>query len=172
MRYFVIVDGAEHEVELIERLGALVVHFDGVPIDVRYEEVDRLGQVALFLGDESYGVSIEGDANEAVVTVAGHAHRVLIEDERERAAHAAERERGGGALVKSVMPGIVARVLVATGERVARGQPLLILEAMKMQNEIEAPVAGRVEGVHVEEGATVGNGALLVVLAAENGEEA
>ena len=99
------------------------------------------------------------------VTVAGALHRVQIEDERERAAHAAERERGsGGADVKSVMPGIVVDVLVSAGQSVAKGQPLLILEAMKMQNEIQAPQAGRVASLHVQKGATVGNGALLVRL--------
>lgn len=165
MKYFVSVDGHEHEVELVERHGALSVRFDGQPVEVRYEEVDRLGQVALFLGDASYAVSIEGDANEASVTVAGALHRVLIEDERERAAHAAERERGaGGADVKSVMPGIVVDVLVEVGQTVAKGQPLLILEAMKMQNEIAAPQAARVASLHVKKGATVKNGELLVRL--------
>ena len=167
MKYYLEVDGEEHEVELITRLGELQVKLDGEPVDVRYEEVDRLGQVAIFVGDESFAVSIEGDANEAVVTVAGHAHQVSIEDERERAAHAAERERGGGADIKSVMPGIVVSVLVSEGDKVEKGQPLLILEAMKMQNEIEAPISGLVSGVHVSEGATVGNGALLVRLTAE-----
>ena len=64
-------------------------------------------------------------------------------------------------------PGIVVSVLVSEGDKVEKGQPLLILEAMKMQNEIEAPISGLVSGVHVSEGATVGNGALLVRLTAE-----
>jgi biotin carboxyl carrier protein len=97
---------------------------------------------------------------------------VQIEDERERAAHAAERERGaGGADVKSVMPGIVVDVLVSAGQAVEKGQPLLILEAMKMQNEIQAPQAGRVASLHVQKGATVGNGALLVRLEARPDSE-
>ncbi len=172
MKYHVTVDGHEHEVVLEERLGTLSVRFDGEPVLVRYEEVDRLGQVALFLGERSYAVSIEGDANRATVTVAGALHRVEIEDERERAAHAAERERGaGGAEVRSVMPGIVVEVLVAEGQAVAKGQPLLILEAMKMQNEIAAPQAGRVAAISVQKGTTVGNGALLVRLAPEEAPE-
>ena len=89
MKYFVTVNGAEHSVELAEVLGELRVAFDGEPLAVRYEEVDRLGQVALFVaspdggnggGEKAYAVSVEGDANEVQVTVSGHLYRVEIED--------------------------------------------------------------------------------------------
>ena len=166
MKYYLTVNGREHEVELTLRLGELLVQLDGEPVEFRYEEVDRLGQIALFLGEECFAVSIEGTANEAVVTVAGRAHQVTIEDERERAAHAAERGRGGGADVKSVMPGIVVEVLVKEGDAVEKGQPLLILEAMKMQNEIGAPSAGRVAKLFVQQGEAVASGAKLVSLTA------
>jgi pyruvate carboxylase subunit B len=168
MRYFVRVNGEEHQIVLSERLGRLEVEFDGEAVDVRYDEVDHLGQVALFVGDRAYGASIEGSPEISHVTVAGHVYRVEIEDERERAAHAAERARAKqGGDVKSVMPGVVVEVLVAEGDAVAAGQPLLILEAMKMQNEIEAPTAGRVTKLHVAKGEAVGTGERLVTLAAE-----
>ena len=64
MKYFVEVNGVQHEVELVERLGRLEVRYDGEPAEVRYEEVDQLGQVALFLGDKSCAVSSEGGAGE------------------------------------------------------------------------------------------------------------
>ncbi len=170
MKYFVSVDGTDHEVELTERLGELVVRYDGQEVEARYEEVDRLGQVALFLGTRAYGVSIEGDEHEAFVTVAGDLYHVEVEDERERAARQAERARGGkGGLVKSVMPGVVVTLLVAEGEQVAEGQPLLILEAMKMQNEIGAPTAGRVKRLLVAQGQAVASGAKLVEIEASTG---
>lgn len=176
MKYFVSVNGSEHVVELSEVLGELRVAFDGNPLGVRYEEVDRLGQVALYLeppegagagGAKAYAVSIEGHASQAQVTVAGHLYQVALEDERERAAHDAERTRtkGGGEL-KSIMPGVVIKLLVQEGELVAQGQPLLILEAMKMQNEIAAPSDGRVRALHVREGQAVASGAKLVTLGA------
>ena len=167
MKYFVTVDGQEHEVELVERLGRLEIRFDGEPVDARYEEVDRLGQLAFYDGQRSYGVSIEGDSREALVNVAGHEYRVEIEDERERAARSADRSGGGrGGVVKSVMPGVVVDVLVEAGQAVEKGQSLLILEAMKMQNEIRAEQDGVVAGVHVSKGDAVGNGAKLVSLSA------
>jgi acetyl/propionyl-CoA carboxylase alpha subunit len=62
------------------------------------------------------------------------------------------------------MPGTVLRVLVVPGDEVVARQPLVVLEAMKMETPIAAPYAGRVTEVHVEEGATVAAGALLVAL--------
>ena len=166
MKYFVTIEGQEHTVELVERLGQLEVRFDGELADVRYEEVDSLGQVALFDGQRSYGVSIEGDAAQAIVNVAGHEYVVEIEDERERAARSAERSGAKkGGLIKSVMPGVVVDVLVEVGQSIAADQPLLILEAMKMQNEIRAPQAGLVKTIHVTQGAAVGNGEKLVTIA-------
>ena len=166
MRYFVTVNGRAHEVEVVERLGELAVTVDGVTLDLRYEEVDRLGQVALFRDGRTFGMSIEGDEHGVVATIAGHQYAVEIEDERERAAHAAEREAaGGGGAIESIMPGVVVDVLVDVGDAVEEGQPLLILEAMKMQNEIAAPAAGIVGTIHVDEGTAIESGVRLITLA-------
>jgi biotin carboxyl carrier protein len=163
LKYFVEVNGREHEVELIERLGILSATVDGKSIDLDYENIDGLGQLLILSEGNSYGVSIEGENTEMGITIAGHMYAVRIEDERERAALAAERAAGNaGGLVKAVMPGIVVELLVAEGDTVTRGQPLLILEAMKMQNEIEATSDGVVGAFHVEEGQAVGAGDKLV----------
>lgn len=167
MKYFVTVNGIAHEVDVVERLGELAVKVDGRELDLSYEEVDNLGQVALISGGRSWGVSIEGDEHEVSCNIAGHLYAVAIEDERERAAHAAEREATkGGGTVKSVMPGVVVKLLVQEGAAVEKGQPLLILEAMKMQNEIAAPAAGVVKALHVREREAVASGAKLVTLVA------
>ena len=166
MKYFVKVNGHDHEVVLTERLGELQVEVDGEVMDLVYEEVDSLGQVLAIMGGESsFGVSIEGDSHRAGITIAGHFYDIEIEDERERAALAAARAAGtGGGLVKSVMPGVVVSLLVTEGDVVEEGQPLLVLEAMKMQNEIAAPAAGSVRLIHVQEGEAVSAGAKLVEL--------
>ena len=165
MRYFVEVNGRPHEVTVVERLGELRVTVDGKPFELEYEEVDTLGQVALRVGTKSFGVSIEGDADSVSATIAGHLYAVTIEDERERAAHAAERaSAAAGGIVKSVMPGVVVDLLVDVGDKVEKGQPLLILEAMKMQNEISATSDGTVASVHVTKGEAVSGGAKLMML--------
>jgi pyruvate carboxylase subunit B len=151
---------------LVERAGVLAVEVDGKSLDVRYEEVDELGQVVLMRDGRSYALSIEGDESRAAVTLAGHFYDVRLEDERERAAHAAERATGpASGDVLGVMPGVVVAVLVKKGEAVQAGQPLLILSAMKMQNEIAAPAAGVVADLHVSPGQAVAAGARLVTLA-------
>lgn len=165
MKYYVSVNGRPHEVEVVERLGELQVKVDGQAFDATYEEVDDLGQVVLLHDGKSYGLSIEGDQNQVAITLAGHFYDVKLEDERERAAHAAERASGkGGGVVTSVMPGVVVELLVKKGQAVEKGAPLLILSAMKMQNEINAPVAGVVKDVHVAAAQAVSAGAKLVTI--------
>jgi len=73
-----------------------------------------------------------------------------------------EDETGGGGVVKALMPGRIVRVLVGKGDAVRKGAGLLILEAMKMENEIQSPVDGVVEELFVEPGQTVDGGAELV----------
>ena len=63
------------------------------------------------------------------------------------------------------MPGKVVRVLVAQGARVEAGQGLLVVEAMKMQNEVRSPKAGTLERLHVVEGQAVNAGEILAVVA-------
>ena len=71
-------------------------------------------------------------------------------------------EMGGGGTIKALMPGRVVRILVSPGDAVARGAGLLILEAMKMENEIQAQSAGVVDRILVEAGQTVEAGAELM----------
>ncbi len=74
---------------------------------------------------------------------------------------------GGESALTAPMPGTVLRILVRPGDRVAARQPLLVLEAMKMENPIVAPYEATVKAIHVEEGARVSGGALLVELEAD-----
>jgi glutaconyl-CoA/methylmalonyl-CoA decarboxylase subunit gamma len=166
VKYFVSVNGRNHEVELLERAGKRLVKVDGKELDLSYDEVDDLGQVVLLSQGKSYGLSIEGNDTRVAITLAGHFYDVELEDERERAAHAAEGAAGkSGGTVSSVMPGVVVEVLVKKGAEVEKGDPLLILSAMKMQNEIAAPSAGVVKDLHVNAGQTVSTGEKLVTLA-------
>jgi biotin carboxyl carrier protein len=147
----------------------MVARVDGRRLELAYEEVDGQGQVSVRSAGRSFALSIEGAAERVCVTHAGHFYEIELEDERERAAHAAERAGGwAGGVVNAVMPGIVVELLVGKGQAVLKGQPLLILSAMKMQNEIGAPQAGVVLDLHVAAGQAVGAGAKLVTLALES----
>ena len=169
MKYFVSPGHTDRvlAVEVVERSGALAITVDGRPLELEYSEVDRLGQVLVRHAGETFGMSIEGDEQRVFVTLAGHVYALSLEDERERAAQLAARAAGGGGgTVKAVMPGVVVEVVVSEGESVTAGRPLLVLEAMKMQNEIPATGDGVVQRLHVAAGQAVAAGDALVTLAA------
>ena len=90
-----------------------------------------------------------------------------MQDERTRHIQSlvgAGKTQKGGGTVKAPMPGLVVKMLVEPGAAVAAGQGLVVLEAMKMENEIKASAAGVIESVAVKPGQAVEKGAALVVL--------
>lgn len=118
-------------------------------------------------------VTVERTVEDGVYEVAlpgGRALRCEVEDERTRLARANRAEHGGEAsgprTVRAVMPGIVVKILVEPGSVVGEKDAILVVEAMKMQNEIRAGVAGTVTKLHVRTGQSVAAGNPLVELAA------
>ena len=120
---------------------------------------------SLLVDGRSYDLIVESADGGSMVLVGGEQVAVRVADERERTAQqvAGARDTGKGAVTSS-MPGVVVSVLVGEGDEVEHGQTLLILEAMKMQNPIQAESAGVVARVHVREGDAVRNGAKLLDL--------
>ncbi len=93
------------------------------------------------------------------VAIAGHSVEVVVEDELSHLAHKAERKKASGSgTVAAYMPGKVVEVLVATGDTVTQGQGVVVLEAMKMQNEIQADSGGVIAKIYVEQGQAVEGG--------------
>jgi acetyl/propionyl-CoA carboxylase alpha subunit len=135
--------------------------------------VDRDQRVAVMHDDEGGDggrralVAIDGGPGEWVVTLRGRPIRVTVRSHRDRLlAEAATSggHRSGAAEVRASLPGLVVRV-VRVGDDVEAGDPLVTIEAMKMQNEIRAPRGGRVAEVLVAPGQAIASGALLVRLA-------
>ena len=89
---------------------------------------------------------------------------VIIEDPREPRKAGALAGLEGRQTIMAPMPGKVVRLLVAEGAEVQRGQGLVVIEAMKMQNELKSPKDGRVMSLPTEEGAAVGAGQVLAVV--------
>jgi biotin carboxyl carrier protein len=101
----------------------------------------------------------------AEVTVGARAYEVRLTDPKHlRGAAAAGGEQGGRAQIKAPMPGKVVRVLVEAGQAVEAGQGVVVVEAMKMQNELKSPKAGTVAELRAEAGATVNAGDVLAVI--------
>jgi biotin carboxyl carrier protein len=163
VKYFVKIGERELEVELLREGQSLIAILGDRRFEIEHADVDRLGQSMLRVGPDAYAVSMEEEGERYRVTIAGEGFSVVCDDERERAARALAGEKAaGGGIVESVMPGIVRALLVAEGDAVEPDTTLLILEAMKMQNEIKAGAGGVVGKVYVAVGAAVGAGAKLV----------
>jgi len=116
-------------------------------------------------GAESHPVVVEGSGSEWFVTLRGRRIGVTVRSWRERvlaAAEAATAAHAGPVVVAATLPGLIAAVAVAEGDEVAEGATLLTIEAMKMQNEVRAPRAGRVIELTVAAGQTVATGAALL----------
>lgn len=169
MKYFVTIGSKTVEVEI----DADRVLVGGEPVDVHLAPLPGTPLYHLLLGGESWTVSaqpLEGDGQWAMGVV-GERMEVAVQDEQSReteaVAAAAPGAAGpaGPAVVRAPMPGMVVRVEVADGQRVDAGAGLVVVEAMKMENELRAPRAGVVQTVHVMAGQTVEKGVALVTLA-------
>ncbi len=170
MRYYVSLEPDSQAkpivVDLIELpSGALEARIDDRPVEL---DVAYLGaQLSARVDGQVVDLTIEGSPPEVGAVASGHRSYVRVESERMRAAEQAKNTTAGPGdrVVKSPMPGRVVKVLVAKGDVVEVGRGLVVLEAMKMENEVRAKVAGTVAEVHVTPGATVEGSAKLVTLA-------
>jgi biotin carboxyl carrier protein len=164
VRYFVTVGGRTLEVDLT---GAAPV-VDGVPVHATLTAVGAAGLRHLLMDGESVPVvAAPGDRRGRWrVNVGGHPLDVDVVDERTRAIRkmtGAEAEPEAKT-ISAPMPGMVLKVEVGVGDAVKAGQGLVIVEAMKMENELKAPADGVVSGISVEPGQTVEKGAILLTL--------
>lgn len=164
-RLAVQVEGTTFIVEVEElSAGVLQVHVDGRRVDVD-GRLPPSGTGSLLLDGVSYLVDL-GDGVGETVVVDGEAFRVQVEDRPgRRPGVAPEGGAGAGQRLVAPMPGKVVAVLVEVGQRVERGTGLLVLEAMKMENEFPATGGGVVKEIHVAPGQAVNAGDLLVVIA-------
>jgi len=139
---------------------------DGEPIDAHFE---RLGPNSglLILDGQTHVITFEQEGEHIQITAGGIRQDAVVNDET---ALRLEQFRFDGAdsdagrEVHAPMPGLVLQVLVEQGQAVEEGQGLVVLEAMKMENELRAPLSGSVAAIHVAPGDTVGKNVLLVEL--------
>ena len=166
MKYFVTIGPQTIEVDVE---GSHVV-VDGVAVETHLAAVAGTPLYHLLLGGESWTVAAQqlDGAGRWALGVVGERVEVQAVDERTRQIQTLTGTRPpavAGGVVRAPMPGLVVRVEVTAGQRVEAGAGLVVVEAMKMENELRAPRAGVVETVHVAAGEAVEKGALLVTLA-------
>lgn len=149
----------------VRRIGDPLARVDG----------EHAAQYSILIGDHSYDayariVEGEGDSetgDRAIeVYISGRPYRVMVQDERTQmlARLAGAGHVSGDAVIRAPMPGLVANVLVEEQAEVTRGQTVVVLEAMKMENDLAAPRAGWVKSVRVTKGQTVNQGDILAIV--------
>ena len=146
---------------------------NGVRLQVRLEDAHRY-PTTVYVGNRPLKVDVQGktDGSSSTVLVDGKAYSVTVEGVLR--ASAARRGRivrekksaadSGDGVVRALMPGKVIAVKVCEGDLVESGAMLMVLEAMKMENEIRAPKAGKVKTLAVAPGSNVSSGDVLAVL--------
>jgi biotin carboxyl carrier protein len=168
MRYFVSIPGTERAVVLGERgdgaITVTVVGSDGSAGGTFEAEILSRrsdGLVTVRVGGKVFDIALDGSAGDYRAFVNGESLTVGVESDIGRAAAHGHREHGDN-LVVSPMPGKVVEVRVRPGESVERGTALVVVEAMKMQNELTAERSGVVAEVFVNAGDAVESGAPLL----------
>jgi biotin carboxyl carrier protein len=137
-------------------------------------DTDQAGHYSLLVGPQSFDVYVQpvtaadedGASRVFEVHVRGQVYRVRLADERTRAlaSLAGGAHTSGDANIRAPMPGLVSNVLAEEGTEVQRGQAVIVLEAMKMENDLTTPRTGIVKSLRVAKGQAVNQGDLLAVI--------
>ena len=129
----------------------------------------RDGELHILHGTDSHDVLVEGSGEQTVIHLDGEAVPVRLLDEQQAARQAATASGGargadGKVAIKAPMPGQVVKCLAAEGDEVTTGQGIIVVEAMKMENELRSPVDGVLKKILVAEGTNVEAGEDLVLI--------
>jgi len=154
MKYITTVDGKEYEIEVLDDRHIVL---NGKTMQVDFESVSGQPVFSMIVDGKSYEAYIQETDEEWQVLLRGSLYHATVEDEREkrlRAASGAVME-GGEFHLKAPMPGLVVVIPVEEGQVITRGQVLVILESMKMQNELKAPRDGVIGRIRVKPGESV-----------------
>ncbi len=155
MKYITTVDNQEFEIEVVDehhiRIGDRLMQVD-------FESVSGQPVFSLILDGRSYESFVYQGEEDWDVLLRGRQYQVKVEDEREKRLKAAAGggvAEGGEYHLKAPMPGLVVAILVEEGQPVKKGQVMLILESMKMQNELKSPRDGVMGRIRVKAGESV-----------------
>ena len=163
MKYFARIGNNEYEVEISDAQ----VLLDGEPVAV---DIVRSGLPELYsvlFGGQSHEMLITSDRFNYTVSIRSEQFQVQVQDERNRRLNQARKMPtlpDGELAITAPIPGLVVKVLINVGDPVEEGQPLVILEAMKMENEIRSMRSGVAKAILATPGQRVEQNAVLVVL--------
>ena len=157
------INGEVFGVELNDQLSEAIVEDTTVPIEII---VQASGRILLRSGTKLYKIdNIEVEERNVSFSINGTYFETTVKDEQELLLEKLGFHAGAAASAGSLnapMPGKILELLISDGESVEEGQPVLILEAMKMENELKSPSNGVVSKLHIQQGDNVEKNQLLI----------
>ncbi len=163
MKYITTINGKRFEID-VDKDGRVLVNGEPREIDFRALDVSLFSMI---IQDKSYELVIEERDNSVQISMHGRVLTGEVLDERAQLLLTRKAGSTGGSgevSIKSPMPGLIVAILVSEGDTIKQGQTVVILESMKMQNELRAPREGTVQRISVQPGQTVEQGKLLITI--------
>ncbi|MGH9769689.1 MAG: biotin/lipoyl-containing protein [Blastocatellia bacterium] len=159
------IDGQIIEVEFTSAGDSAQLTFGGATHEAQVSEPEP-GVFTIIIKDRIYRCALEKSPGGSIeIVVNGERIPVTVRDKKHLRGQAGAGAGAGGRInLSSPMPGKVVRVLLTAGDEVSAHQGVLVVEAMKMQNEVQSPKAGKVAEIKVAEGQTVNAGEVLAVI--------
>ena len=166
MKLRVAVNGNESVLDFQSDAGEAVFKLEGGIKQAASASIEEIvpGVFSILLGQLSYTVEVIPSGHELEVWAGAQHFRIAAADVRDRSAKLKKQSIAGPMELRAQMPGKVVKLLVKPGVQVQIGQSLIVVEAMKMQNEMKSPKDGTVAKIQVIEGATVLAGQQLMVV--------
>jgi biotin carboxyl carrier protein len=163
MTYDVTIDGKQYRLELDRGEGRWRCRLDGREIEVD-AVLARPDVLSLRIGNQAYEVKCERVASDLHLWVGSARFAAEVRDPRSLRGRVRALDDHGPRKLTAPMPGKIVRVLVSQGADVEAGAGVLVVEAMKMQNEIRSPKKGKIQQILVSEGAAVNAGDVLAIV--------
>jgi biotin carboxyl carrier protein len=163
MLYDITIDGKKYKLELNQAEGRWSCRLDGHELDVDAVLV-RPDVLSLRIGNSAYEVKAEQLAGGLHVAVGSAHFAAEVRDPRSLRGRGRSADDQGPRKIIAPMPGKVVRVLAREGDEVVPGAGVVVVEAMKMQNEIKSPKKGKIQKIEVAEGAPVNAGDVLAIV--------
>ena len=164
MKYITTIDDVDFEVEI---LNDHQVQLNGKTYEVNFEEISSESIYSLIVDGNAYEILISEEENEWNILIRGTLYSAEVIDEREKRLRDASGElalSSGEYTLQAPMPGLVVKVAVKEGKKVKKGDVLVILESMKMQNELKSPHKGTITEVNIKKGDRVEKREAMVII--------
>lgn len=163
MIYDVSIDGKSYRLDLTQTEGGWSCRVDGRDVDVD-AVLARPNVLSLRLGNKAYEVKCERVGADVHVWVGSQRFAAEVRDPRALRSRTRAADDQGPKKLTAPMPGKVVRILLSQGSEVEPGTGVLVVEAMKMQNEVKSPKKGTIQKILVSEGAAVNAGDVLAIV--------